>query len=94
MPAARSSKNRPKGTPVTQPVPMTRELYRDLMVNKVIPAIKAVWPEKPTETVASVESALEALETMYGRMQDEQAITELCEKFGDLGVPEIDANEN
>ncbi|ETV97336.1 hypothetical protein H310_09675 [Aphanomyces invadans] len=42
--AARSSVNRPAGTVVLRCVNVTRDVYRDLLVNKVLPAIKEKWP--------------------------------------------------
>jgi hypothetical protein len=44
--AVRSSKNRPKGTPVTTPVEMTKDVYESMLSEHVIPAIKRVWPGK------------------------------------------------
>ncbi|KAF0704028.1 hypothetical protein AaE_015142 [Aphanomyces astaci] len=43
-PALRSSKNRPKGTPVTVPVTVDSKVYFDAVVNKVVPAILAKFP--------------------------------------------------
>lgn len=46
-PAERSSVNRPKGTMETKVLPMvTKEVSRDYLVNKVLPAIKEKWPEE------------------------------------------------
>lgn len=42
--AKRKSKNRPAGMPVTKCVNMTRDVYTKLIVDKVIPAIRAKWP--------------------------------------------------
>ncbi|KAE8999534.1 hypothetical protein PR003_g21400 [Phytophthora rubi] len=42
--AQRSSVNRPKGAPVTKSVSVTRVLYRKLLVDKVLPAIRAKLP--------------------------------------------------
>ena len=42
--AMRSSKNRERGTLVSRPFEVNRERYLDMIVNKVIPAIKAKWP--------------------------------------------------
>lgn len=44
-PAKRNSKNRPKGTLVTEPIEVTREIYKSLILEKVIPAIKQTWPK-------------------------------------------------
>jgi hypothetical protein len=43
-PALRSSRNRPAGTMVMKPLSVTKEVYRDYICNKVIPAIKDKWP--------------------------------------------------
>lgn len=46
-PAERSSVNRPKGTMETKVLPtVTKEVSRDYLVNKVLPAIKEKWPEE------------------------------------------------
>ncbi|ETV80633.1 hypothetical protein H257_06156 [Aphanomyces astaci] len=44
VPAQRSSRNRPSGTMVTVPCTVTRDTYRDMLIDNVIPAIKAKWP--------------------------------------------------
>ncbi|XP_042011990.1 uncharacterized protein LOC121760375 [Salvia splendens] len=50
MPAQRRSKNRPRGTMETKAVhSVTKEVMRDCLINKIIPAIKArrhVWASK------------------------------------------------
>ena len=43
-PAQRKSKNRPKGTPVWKNKIVTKEVYRDLLITKLIPAIMERWP--------------------------------------------------
>ncbi len=43
-PAKRNSKNRPKGTMETKSIKVTRAIYRDYLVNKVLPAIRQKWP--------------------------------------------------
>ncbi|ETV78628.1 hypothetical protein H257_08120 [Aphanomyces astaci] len=47
-PAKRTSRNRPAGHPVMKPVTVTRVVYRCILVNNVIPAIRAKWPSAPT----------------------------------------------
>lgn len=42
--AKRSSKNRAKGTTVTVPVAVDRVRMRAMLIQQVIPAIKAKWP--------------------------------------------------
>jgi hypothetical protein len=43
--AQRSSRNRPRGTMVTVPINVTAEVYREFILNKVLPAIDEKWPE-------------------------------------------------
>ena len=40
------SKNRPKGTLVWKNKTVTKEIYRDLIISKLIPAILEKWPSK------------------------------------------------
>ncbi|ETV78807.1 hypothetical protein H257_07636 [Aphanomyces astaci] len=49
--AARRSKNRDRGTPVTVPMTVTKPIYRRLLVDKVIPAIQAKWPGQRGGTI-------------------------------------------
>ena len=42
--AQRGSVNRPAGTIETKNVTVTKAVYKDFMINKVLPAIKAKWP--------------------------------------------------
>lgn len=45
--AQRSSVNRPAGTWVVKPITsITRDVIREFMIEKVIPAIRAKWPRK------------------------------------------------
>ncbi|XP_047961814.1 uncharacterized protein LOC125206616 [Salvia hispanica] len=45
LPAQRKSKNRPRGTMETKAIhSVTKEVMRDCLINKIIPAIKAKWP--------------------------------------------------
>ena len=43
-PVQRKSKNRPKGTPVWKNKIVTKEVYWDLLITKLIPAIMERWP--------------------------------------------------
>ena len=45
-PVQRGSKNRPKGTPVWKNKTVTKVAYRDLLINKLIPAILDKWPRR------------------------------------------------
>ncbi|ETV69565.1 hypothetical protein H257_14801 [Aphanomyces astaci] len=51
VPALRGSRNRPAGTMVTKPVSVTREVYRTMLLDNVIPAVKAKWPQGETKGV-------------------------------------------
>ena len=50
-PAKRNSKNRAKGTLITEPVSVTRSVYRDCLIDHVIPAIKARWPRNESKSI-------------------------------------------
>ncbi|KAF0750291.1 hypothetical protein AaE_006765, partial [Aphanomyces astaci] len=41
--AARRSVNRPAGTPVLSSVTVTKQVYRDMLVRNVLPALQAKW---------------------------------------------------
>lgn len=45
--AKRNSRNRPAGTPELKSVNVTRELYKNMLIEKVLPAIYAKWPGRP-----------------------------------------------
>ena len=45
-PAKRKSKNQPKGTLVWKNKIVTKEVYRDLLIRKLIPAILEKWPAR------------------------------------------------
>ena len=46
-PARRSSANRPAGTIEMKPIEsVTKEVIRDFMIEKVLPAIRAIWPRE------------------------------------------------
>ena len=45
VPAQRSSRNRPAGTLEMKSLSVTRDVYRDYICNKVIPAIAQKWPQ-------------------------------------------------
>ncbi|CAM9466531.1 unnamed protein product [Discosporangium mesarthrocarpum] len=49
--AMRSSKNRKKGTMMLKPATINAERYKEHMVDKVIPAIKARMPRPPGHTI-------------------------------------------
>jgi len=45
-PAQRVSKYRDKGTPITKPINVTRDVSRSYLITKVLPAIVAKWPRE------------------------------------------------
>ena len=45
-PAKQKSKNRPKGTLVWKNKMVTKHVYRDLLISKLIPAILEKWPSR------------------------------------------------
>ena len=44
-PAQRASKNRPRGTLVWKNKPVTKGVYRELLISKLLPAIIEKWPQ-------------------------------------------------
>ena len=50
-PAVKKSKNRAKGTLEVKPVTVTRDVHRDYLCNKVLPAIEALWPDDDEGTI-------------------------------------------
>ena len=44
-PAKRASKNRPRGTLVWKNKPVTKEVYCELLISKLLPAIVEKWPQ-------------------------------------------------
>jgi len=55
-PAKRSSVNRPAGTMVTKVLPsVTKDVSRDYIVNKVLPAIKEKWPAEEHGTPVFIQ---------------------------------------
>lgn len=55
--AQRTSCNRPAGTMETKPVSVTEVVYRDFMVNKVLPTIKRVWPDRDHDIIIQQDGA-------------------------------------
>ncbi|KAF0703711.1 hypothetical protein AaE_015265 [Aphanomyces astaci] len=51
VPAARSSRNRPAGTLELRPINVTRPIYKKMLIDNVIPAIKAKWPAESSRSV-------------------------------------------
>ena len=44
VPAARTSRNRPAGTPLMKSINVTADRYKEMIMDKVIPAINSKWP--------------------------------------------------
>jgi hypothetical protein len=44
VPAQRGSRNRPRGTLETKLISVTKAVYKQFILNKVLPAIKEKWP--------------------------------------------------
>ncbi|KAE8896586.1 hypothetical protein PF003_g19167 [Phytophthora fragariae] len=42
--AERTSRNRPAGTPLVKAVTATKENYREMLIDKLLPAIRSKWP--------------------------------------------------
>ncbi|XP_042063220.1 uncharacterized protein LOC121807090 [Salvia splendens] len=51
-PAKRGSKNRPRGTLETKPIQsVNKEVMRECLIQKILPAIKAKWPENISKEI-------------------------------------------
>jgi hypothetical protein len=57
IPALRASRNRPRGAIVTRPVTCTGQVYKNLMIEHVIPAIKEKWPCRDRNIVIQQDGA-------------------------------------
>ncbi|KAF0703222.1 hypothetical protein AaE_015486, partial [Aphanomyces astaci] len=57
VPAVRSSRNRPAGTLVTTLVNVNAQVYRDYVINKVVPAIKASFPSTNKRVILQQDNA-------------------------------------
>jgi hypothetical protein len=55
VPAKRSSVNRPCGSLVWKNTSITRDVYRSLLINKLIPAISDKWPESHRNTTIIIQ---------------------------------------
>ncbi|XP_042041456.1 uncharacterized protein LOC121786928 [Salvia splendens] len=52
VPTKRKSKNRPRGTLETKPIPsVNKEAMRECLLNQIIPAIKAKWPANASKNI-------------------------------------------
>jgi hypothetical protein len=55
--ARRSSVNRVRGTVITTPVSCTKDKYRQMMIEKVLPAIKQKWPDRERDILIQQDGA-------------------------------------
>ena len=55
--AQRDSRNRPRGTIETKPIGVTRTVYRRMLIDRVIPAIKQKWPDLNRNIVLQQDGA-------------------------------------
>lgn len=55
--AQRRSANRERGTIVTTPISCTRRIYRQMLVEDVVPAIKAKWPDRNRDIILQQDGA-------------------------------------
>ncbi|ETV85062.1 hypothetical protein H257_02939 [Aphanomyces astaci] len=65
VPALRNSRNRPAGTMVTKLVNVDAAVYRDFVINKVVPAIKASFPSATKRVLLQHDNA-----TPHGSITD------------------------
>ena len=66
-PVQRGSKNRPKGTLVWKNKMVTKVVYRDLLINKLIPAILDKWPRRDRMS-RTIYSQQDGAKTIFVRM--------------------------
>jgi hypothetical protein len=55
--ARRASIHRPAGTIETKPVNVTTRIYRQFMIEKVLPAIKLKWPDRNCQIIIQQDGA-------------------------------------
>ena len=60
--ALRASIHRPAGAQETKPVSVTTAIYRQFMIQKVLPAIKAKWPDRNREITIQQDGASSHIE--------------------------------
>jgi hypothetical protein len=57
LPAQKASKNRPKGTLVTTKIIVGCKVVLDYLINKVLPKIKNIWPNKNDKILIKQDNA-------------------------------------
>jgi len=55
VPATRRSENRPRGTIETNTIKVDRKVMREFLIEKVLPAMQAVWPENDVEQIIYIQ---------------------------------------
>ncbi|CAM9494110.1 unnamed protein product [Discosporangium mesarthrocarpum] len=92
--AMRSSKNRKKGTMMLKPATINAERYKELMIDKVIPAIKARTPRPPRHTIFVQQDGAKP-HTGGGVMEAIQAKTEgsIILETQPANSPELNVND-
>eukprot|EP00904_Undaria_pinnatifida_P006756 jgi/Undpi1/320/HiC_scaffold_1.g00316.m1 len=76
--AARNSRNRAAGTMVTKCVEVTRETYKEKLINGVIPAIKEKWPAATRRNTIYVQQD----NAKPHRVNDDEDLLEACSSDG------------
>lgn len=71
--AQRSSVNRPAGTWETKPIKVKKDNYRQMMVNKLVPAIRQKWPAEDRRCVVRLQ---QDNATPHGKMSSDPWIKE------------------
>jgi hypothetical protein len=71
--AQRTTQNREAGTKVTTPVSVTKTIYRELLLEKVIPAIKRKWPRGRTRNVIIQQDGASSHVA-----EDDEAVLQAC----------------
>jgi len=54
---ARTSRNRPRGAMVTKTVSCTKARYCEMLIERVIPAIRGRWPDREREVIIQQDGA-------------------------------------
>jgi hypothetical protein len=72
----RTSKNRPKGTIEIKPIAsVKKEVVKDILINKIFPAIRSSWPKDPNQEVTHILIQLNNAKP-HPRPDDEELIQE------------------
>ncbi|CAM9372035.1 unnamed protein product [Discosporangium mesarthrocarpum] len=91
----RSSKNRKKGTMMLKPATINAERYKELMIDKVIPAITARMPRPPGHTIfvqqdgAKPHTGWGAMEAIQAKAVDSMVLETQPANSPDLNVNDL-----